>query len=132
MLVDDINEYLSTLTNKNFMELGGIEYFIHKWKVQVTSIPYGTSYYMIDEHINDLRFRYIIDRVLEFFSLPQELNNELIKFDEIFKSRSTLLNRCVLSTRAERGKGLTKEANWYYYYLPTKRLDEWLPMLSKK
>jgi hypothetical protein len=124
-----INQFLATKTHKKFMELGGIDYFIKRWETTCDEIPYGIDYYMIDEHLNDLRFRFKIDEVLENFSLPEDLSVRLRIADEIFKSKSTSIERCVFSANIEKKKNISKEKNWYYYYLPTSRIDEWLPIL---
>lgn len=127
---DNINQYLSTKTHKRFIELGGIDYIIKRWEQTCDEIPYGTKYYMIDEHLNDLRFRYLIDEIVKHFELPKELSIRLNQADNDFVRKSTGINRCVLSAREEKGKDLTRERNWYYYCLPTSRVDEWLSMLS--
>ena len=80
-IIDQINKYLATKTHKSFIELGGIDYFITRWEKTCEEIPYGNSYYMIDEHINDLRFRYTIDEVLKIFKLPNELSIRLKNAD---------------------------------------------------
>lgn len=127
--IDQINRYLATKTHKSFMELGGIDYFIRRWEKTCEEIPYGTNYYMIDEHVNDLRFRYTIDEVLKLFTLPKELSKRLKMADSKFKEKSVEIDRCILSTRAESLKKLNRTENWYYYNLPQCRFDEWMPML---
>jgi hypothetical protein len=94
----------------------GLNYLIPSWARNVASADSEDN---MDEWLNDLDGRKIIDEILELLTEQEKaiMRRELEPIDQLFARKTFETNECVWGETNERSNGYNRIKNWYYYRL---------------
>ena len=118
------DEIKAILANKaDFVQQNGLNYLIPNW--QSFAEYYADTEDMIDEWLNDLDTRRIIDEILEV--LPEnertKIEQNLKLIDDKVIAKTFEVNECVWGDKVERLYNYNRNKHWYYYRMNQKVFD---------
>lgn len=115
---DPIRDYLAGRGSPDFVVAGGIEGLVAMWERTVGEIEtgYGAT---LDEYLNDMDARQIIEDVLSRFPEPDGvLIDRLRDADERITVVTRPVPTCIWGVENAAAHGWSARENWWYYRVP--------------
>ena len=121
---------------KKTIEENGYNGFINLWTERWKYI-FQEKYYFIEEYINDLSRREIINNVIRECEIEnKEIFIEKInEIDKIFEVKTIELKKCIteysgwandkIFSKLFSRKMIKNEYNWFYFRIPPERIKDW-------
>jgi hypothetical protein len=122
-----IKDYASDNGYAEHVIHGGIPWLVANWQ-DTTDSRLEQEEYTLDEYLNDLDARRVIDELELLLGQPsfQQLDAIVTPIDERFLERTYRIAECLWGKRAEKKNGYNPSTHWYYYRLPLGRSTRWI------
>jgi hypothetical protein len=136
----DIMEYINkrhfSKYYKEMIEKEGLHGIINLW-TERWKYMFQKKYYFIEEYINDLHKREIIDDVVKNCEIEnrKEFIDKLNEIDKIFKEKTFELKKSLMEYSGWQGDSVfgrlygrkleNNEYNWFYFRIPPERIENW-------
>ena len=94
---------------------------MYKWRNECENIPY-TKKYFIDEYLNDLYIRDILDEIFTHCIVSDEHKEALANCDKLFIKKTVKVKKSLYE-----GGDEGPIVHWYHYRIPKERIFDWYP-----
>ena len=126
-------EIIAILKDKaDFVKQNGLNYLIPNWKI--FTYNYAGNEESIDEWLNELDGRKIIDEILNILSDSDKIKiTEILKeIDSKFIDQTFEINECAWNEKVEKDNQYNRQKNWYYYRMNQNVFDNEVKQYSKR
>lgn len=115
-----IRGYCRRRNYADFVIEGGLDYLILRWERDVQEIATGYTGGMLDEYLNDMDGRRIINEVWPLASAEQVAcyQRRLEEADKRFFAATVPAEACIWGEENEAKYHYLPEVNWWYYRVP--------------
>ena len=120
MRPDPVRHFLHERGSPPHVVEGGLEGLLRGWEETVTSLAKGYPVDTLDDYLNDLDGRQILDEALAFVP-PRQFDpvyRRLALADSRFLALVTPVSRCLWGERAATANGWDPDRNWWYWRRP--------------
>ena len=117
---DPVRRFLAKRGSPPHVVEGGLEGLLRGWEETVAAVAAGYPLDTLDDYLNDLDGRQILDEALAIAS-PREsakVRARLDAADARFRALVTSVARCLWGDRAAREHAWTADRNWWYWSRP--------------
>jgi hypothetical protein len=139
-IIEYINENFSRNGNyirylEKRLEKEGENLFLNLW-TERWEFMFGKRYYLIEEYINDLTKRIIINHVFKNCELENKdiLVEKIIELDKEFKKKTLELKKCLTQYSGWENSDVMEHYsrnmiknnnNWFYFRIAPERMKDW-------
>ena len=116
---DDVREFLREKGCSFPVAERGLAGLVESWEKVVKSVEAGYSM-TLDDYLNDLDARQLLDEALNVASLAeqQKFEDRIRQADDQMKGQTTRSNVCLWGDELAEEEGWTPKRNWWYYACP--------------
>jgi hypothetical protein len=109
----------------DFVVRDGLNYLIPEWRKFTNSVSENDGS-TIDEYLNDLDGRKIIDTILPLLAGQERdrIMSEIYFYDKQYISKTFEVKDCLWGRENELIHGFTRQTNFYYYRAPQYIIDQ--------
>ena len=117
---DPVRRFLAKRGSPPHVVEGGLEGLLRGWEETVAAVAAGYPLDTLDDYLNDLDGRQILDEALAFAPPRQSapLYRRLALADSRFHALVSSASRCLWGDRAARANGWDPDRNWWYWRRP--------------
>ncbi len=117
---DPVRHFLAERGSPPHVVQGGLEGLLRGWEETVTAVAAGYPLDTLDDYLNDLDGRQILEEALTFVPPHRSvaLHRRLALADSRFLSLVTPVSRCLWGDRAARDNGWDPHRSWWYWRRP--------------
>lgn len=117
---DPVRRFLAKRGSPPHVVEGGLEGLLRGWEETAAAVAAGYPLDTLDDYLNDLDGRQILDEALAIASPRQSaaLRARRAAADARFRALVTPVARCLWGHRAARAHGWTSDRNWWYWSRP--------------
>ena len=115
-----IRDYLLKIGAPKSMVNGGLSYFLKKWEKVVLKLEDPGSYIIIDEYLEWLDSRGILEEIRAFLEGDRrtEADSIISNLDRRFMNATVFSADCLWGKQNEKEYGYNPRSTWWYYREP--------------
>jgi hypothetical protein len=118
-----IEVFLNNSKYSQNVKNGGLPYLINIWRQVCRDLPYNEDY-LIDEYLNDISTRNIIQSIQENCNIDTDTIKQLNETDNLFKNKTIETDKSIWG--ADKYKNdYNNIQHWYYFRVPPERIPDW-------
>ena len=119
--LENVDEFIAKNNFSVLTKKYELSYLLDKWKNVCENIPY-TKKYFIDEYLNDLYIRDILDEIFTHCIVSDEHKEALANCDKLFIKKTVKVKKSLYE-----GGDEGPIVHWYHYRIPKERIFDWYP-----